>query len=872
MARHASTGPATLSTHLPPGPRSLTAFAPVWLNLLDFHVSLPPVSTASLHGFLVTDSPAEDATLPSLTVSGGPFDGQRLVVAAGGARSLGSGAGADLRVELGNVEASHAQVVWDARGLLLSDVGTTTGTYVNGEKVAADHLLQDGDRVFLGPPGSKQTAKLAVHIPEAAVVSEPVFAEEPLILDEATPMVEPMPQEEPAAAPAPTPAAAPAPPIVPAASPLSPAPAAAPAPKVATAAPRKPDYNSDMPSIASDRPREAPSLPPAPPAAPVAKARRAARKKTAPVPRAAIIGVAAAALAGGAFFAYQSLHAPPPVLASIVPPKAEAGQTVTVSGSGFGADPARLVVRFGPAAGTILSATETQIAVTIPEAVAATTTDVSVSVEARGARSNALFFKVSASPKVTSLTPDVGMPGDEIVAKGKGLAGKSTAVLVSGQTAEMLETQPTSIRFKVPDIPVTAGQAAAVVVQVGTESSRAVSLLLGRLPLVLEVAPLRAAAGERVTVKGRGFDPTPAGNAVSFAGQPSLVFSASETELSVSVPSIQSASTQTEAPVVVQAKGRTSNPGAFALLRVSPGYFAPRYFPAPVAEHAGRDYAFISTDLGPSLLLGGRGDAPSTAERASRVATALNAMVDAAANRPVAVEFREKPELGVGIAGSSNLLVKALPEDAAAYDEGWDPAAKGRRTFPRAVAIFWTAILQDEITLFLRHERPVHVLELSPRGKAFLEIYAEGLRRAGPGVGVPIGVVSPLGASLAKSLKDMALIIPAESQAVSAAGVEGRWEGTMEESGAGQKAIQVKFRLEGKQLAGALTTRSGGLGVELPLREIVYEKGTLRFVLLVGGSPRHFSGTVAGDTVTGTIQLGANTKDSVGRFSLKYVE
>jgi len=166
----------------------------------------------------------------------------------------------------------------------------------------------------------------------------------------------------------------------------------------------------------------------------------------------------------------------------------------------------------------------------------------------------------------------------------------------------------------------------------------------------------------------------------------------------------------------------------------------------------------------------------------------------------------------------------------------------------------------------------VRVLELSPRGRAFLEIYAEALRRAGPGAGVPIGVVSPLGASLAKNLRDMALILPAEGQAVSAAGVEGRWEGTMEDSGAGEKGIQVRLRLEGKQLAGGLTTRSGGLSVESPLREIAYDKGTLRFVLLVGGTPRHFAGTVVGDTVTGTIHLGANTKDAVGRFSLKYVE
>lgn len=803
----------------------------------------------------MTDSPAEDANVPTLTVSGGTFDGQRLAVEAGAPRTLGSSPESGLRLGLENVEANHAQVVWDARGLLLSDVGTTTGTYVNGEKIATDHPLQDGDRVFLGPPGSKQTAKLTVRIPEGAAVAEPLFAEEPLILDDAT-MVEAMP-ETPAAAPP-----SPAPPV---------AVSAPPPPAVPAPAARKPEYHSDMPSIASDRPREAPSVPPPPPSAPVPKPKRAARKKASAIPRAAIIGGVAATLAIGAFLGYRALQTPPPVLVSIAPPKAEAGQAVVVSGSGFGSDTAKLAVVFGAAAGTVVSATDGQVTVTIPEAAAATPGDVSVSVEVRGVRSNALFFKVSAVPKVTSLTPDVGMPGDEIAAKGKGLAGKSVAVLVLGQTAEILESQPTLIRFKLPSLAVTPGQSAAVVVQVGTESSRPTNVLLGRLPLVLGVTPPRASAGDRVTIKGRGFDPSPNGNAVSFAGQPSLVFSASETELTVAVPSVPSASTQFEAPVVVETKGRASNPGLFALVRVSPGYFAPRYFPAPVPEHAGSDHAFISTDLGPSLLLGGRGDAPSTAERAAKVAAALNAMAEAAASRPISVEFREKPDLGVGIAGSPDLLVKTLPEDAAAYD-GWDPATKGKRASPRTVAVFWTALLQDEITLFLRHERPVHVLELSPRGKAFLEIYAEALRRAGPGAGVPIGVVNPLGASLAKNLRDMALILPAEGQAVSAAGVEGRWEGTMEESGAGEKAIQVRLRLEGKQLAGGLTTRSGGLGVELPLREIVYDKGALRFVLLVGGSPRHFAGTVVGDTVTGTIHLGANVKDAVGRFSLKYVE
>jgi hypothetical protein len=94
----------------------------------------------------------------------------------------------------------------------------------------------------------------------------------------------------------------------------------------------------------------------------------------------------------------------------------------------------------------------------------------------------------------------------------------------------------------------------------------------------------------------------------------------------------------------------------------------------------------------------------------------------------------------------------------------------------------------------------------------------------------------------------------------------------MEESGAGQKGIQVRLRADGKKLGGTLTTRSGGLSVDIPLKEVGYEKGALRFVLLVGDSPRHFSGTVRGDVIEGTIQSGEGGRNAIGRFDLKYVE
>ena len=111
-------------------------------------------------------------TAPTLVVTGGPFDGQALTLAEGAAAQvLGSGPDAQLRLELGNIDAVHARVVWGKRGVLLSDAGSSTGTYVNGEKIGSDRALQNGDRVFLGPPGSKQSAKLLAVVPEGVVVA-----------------------------------------------------------------------------------------------------------------------------------------------------------------------------------------------------------------------------------------------------------------------------------------------------------------------------------------------------------------------------------------------------------------------------------------------------------------------------------------------------------------------------------------------------------------------------------------------------------------------------------------------------------------------------------------------------------------------------
>ena len=592
------------------------------------------------------------------------------------------------------------------------------------------------------------------------------------------------------------------------------------------------------------------------------------------VPPAALYVLLAVALVGGGVAAVQVLWKAPPVLKRVMPERTEPGQTVTLNGEKFSSRAADDVVRFGDQTGKVTSASETQLAVTVPGGLAdAGPVEVSVTVETRGGRSKAVTLKVYRPPKVTSVEPEVAMPGDELVIKGQNLKGKPLSVAVGGMMADVKDAQEDQLRVVMPALPSSEGHKASVIVQVGPDSAKPGQVLLGRLPLVLGVSPGSGSAGSRVVVQGRGFDPSPEGNVVTFSGQTALVLAAAPNEITVAAPTAASADTQSETEVMVKARGKASTSSArFVLMRLSSGTFIPRFFAAPVADHAADDVAFVSTELGPLLLFAGKAGAGSTGERAIRVAEYLNRLVERAASQAPVFELREKPELGVGVAGVAAPLATVTAADAAAYSRGWETGGKGAaRASARSVATHWTALLQDYFGLFLLKQRPLKVLELTPRAKVLSDIYADALRQVGAGNGVPTRVLLPLSTSLGKSLREMALIIPDEP-ARTAVAVEGRWEGTMEEGGGGPRKVQIRLRFEGTKLTGTLTTEAGSIEMRAPLRDITYDKRTLRFVVDLSGSPRVFSGPVQADSIDGVIQRATGDKAEMGRFTLKYAE
>ncbi len=77
---------------------------------------------------------------------------------------FGSGSGCHVTVAAPQVEAIHARIESTELGLLASDAGTLSGTYVNGRRILTAQPLRPGDEVFLGSPGSRHSVRLVVSV------------------------------------------------------------------------------------------------------------------------------------------------------------------------------------------------------------------------------------------------------------------------------------------------------------------------------------------------------------------------------------------------------------------------------------------------------------------------------------------------------------------------------------------------------------------------------------------------------------------------------------------------------------------------------------------------------------------------------------
>jgi hypothetical protein len=92
----------------------------------------------------------------------------------------------------------------------------------------------------------------------------------------------------------------------------------------------------------------------------------------------------------------------------------------------------------------------------------------------------------------------------------------------------------------------------------------------------------------------------------------------------------------------------------------------------------------------------------------------------------------------------------------------------------------------------------------------------------------------------------------------------------MEDAGI-PRSLRVQVRADGDRLSGSLTSVAGDVAMGIPLQDLRYDKGMVRFSVVLGGAPKEFRGVLDGATLSGTIHHDAGAA-ATGRFTLRHLE
>lgn len=87
--------------------------------------------------------------LPMFVITDGPLRGDQLII-EGDELVLGRRENSDLRLPEPHVSRAHALIRRQSGAIWLEDLGSTGGTFVNGEPIVGPHALRHGDLVRFG--------------------------------------------------------------------------------------------------------------------------------------------------------------------------------------------------------------------------------------------------------------------------------------------------------------------------------------------------------------------------------------------------------------------------------------------------------------------------------------------------------------------------------------------------------------------------------------------------------------------------------------------------------------------------------------------------------------------------------------------------
>lgn len=124
-----------------PAPAAVSAYPPAATLSEDTLPggSLPDAGVVAPGGWLLAA-----ASVPRMR------NGTRIPVPAGGGLVAGRSAEAGLQLDDTFVSGHHARFVITQEGLVVEDLGSTNGTFVNGAEIGQPTLLAPGDQVTIG--------------------------------------------------------------------------------------------------------------------------------------------------------------------------------------------------------------------------------------------------------------------------------------------------------------------------------------------------------------------------------------------------------------------------------------------------------------------------------------------------------------------------------------------------------------------------------------------------------------------------------------------------------------------------------------------------------------------------------------------------
>jgi len=222
----------------------------------------------------------------------------------------------------------------------------------------------------------------------------------------------------------------------------------------------------------------------------------------------------------------------PPVITSFSPTSGVAGTTVTIDGSNFSTLTSNNIVKFGSVQAMIMTATSTELTVSVPSG--ATSQPIYVTVNAITAYTSTSFI-VNSPPVITSFNPTSGPVGTTVTIEGNNFGPAPVDNTVMFGTVQATVTASTLTQLTVTVPPGAISQPISVTVN-GLTGISSTSFIVANPPVIMMFNPVSGPAGTTVTITGAKFSTNISNNIVRFGTAQAAVISATDTQLTVIVP------------------------------------------------------------------------------------------------------------------------------------------------------------------------------------------------------------------------------------------------------------------------------------------------------------------------------------------------